>query len=76
MLQFFLLTLLKSMASGHLKIKRGLVMYLYWPFLVTLLRVHGKLTTASGYGPLVLSLQFVLQLRRCHDKQTSSQRKY
>ncbi len=33
---------LKSMASGPLKIKKGLVLYLYWPLGVTLLRVHIK----------------------------------
>ncbi len=34
------LHLLKSMASGHLKIKKGLVLYLYWPLGITLLRVQ------------------------------------
>ncbi len=28
------------MASGHLKIKKGLFMYLYWPLGITLLRVY------------------------------------
>ena len=36
------LHLLKSMASGLLKIKKGLFLYLYWPLGVTLLRVYGK----------------------------------
>ncbi len=31
---------LKSMASGHLKIKKGLVLFCYWPFGLTLLRVY------------------------------------
>ncbi len=30
----------KSMVSGHLKIKKGLVLYLYWSIGVTLLRVY------------------------------------
>ena len=34
--------LLKSMASGHLKIKKGLVEDLYWLLPVTLLRVYCK----------------------------------
>ncbi len=31
---------LKSMASGPLKIKKGLVLYLYWPLTVALLKMY------------------------------------
>ncbi len=32
--------LLQNMASGHVKVKKGLAMYFTWPFPVTLLRVY------------------------------------
>ncbi len=40
------------MASGHLKIKKGLVLYLYWPLGITLLRVWGPpwVTLVCGNG--------------------------
>ncbi len=40
----------KSMASGHLKIKKGLVLYLYWPLGVTLMRVYNSLYVYMYYN--------------------------